>query len=170
MTPKQINKYDVIGENVALVDISTPSHPHAEMLINLDRWLELLEVGIGRVFCHKDERKNTGYAVVRVAGKSRRIHRLLLPDSIMVDHKNRNGLDNRECNISPSSPSANGKNKGLPSNNKSGTIGVHWHKRRKKWVAQIAVAGKTKHLGIYEDVDSAVTAREEAGIKYGYTN
>ena len=49
-----------------------------------------------------------------------------------------------------------------PNTNTSGRKGVHFDKRRNKWVAYIALQKKRKHLGYYDKFEDAVKAREEA--------
>lgn len=46
--------------------------------------------------------------------------------------------------------------------NKSGSRGVSWDSKRKKWVAQIVFKGKNYHLGRYEEKEDAASARKEA--------
>lgn len=48
----------------------------------------------------------------------------------------------------------------LLKSNKSGHNGVYYDKRRDRWVAQITFQGKTKYLGSFEELDSAVKARQ----------
>jgi hypothetical protein len=45
------------------------------------------------------------------------------------------------------------------SNNHSGKIGVYWHSTRCRWVAQIKINGKVKHLGTFRQYDDAVACR-----------
>lgn len=47
----------------------------------------------------------------------------------------------------------------LSANNTSGFTGVHWDRRREKWVAQIRFKGKLYRLGSYSDLRDAVRAR-----------
>jgi len=52
--------------------------------------------------------------------------------------------------------------------NTSGTPGVSWCKRRKKWRAYCKIAGKQHSLGSYDDLDSATKAvREHNSSAYG---
>jgi hypothetical protein len=46
-------------------------------------------------------------------------------------------------------------NRRLFKNNHSGYRGVSWHKGVKKWVAQIRIEGKKKHIGYYETPEMA---------------
>ena len=55
----------------------------------------------------------------------------------------------------------------LRADNKSGVVGVSWNIRRKRWVAQILVAGKVIHLGRFFEKEDAITAREAGEIEYG---
>ena len=47
-------------------------------------------------------------------------------------------------------------------NNTSGITGVYWHKNNKKWIAQITVNNRIKHLGTFSDMNDAVKARKMA--------
>lgn len=48
------------------------------------------------------------------------------------------------------------------SDKKSGHVGVAWHKGHQKWIAYITVSGKQKYLGVFNDLDDAIAAREKA--------
>lgn len=47
-------------------------------------------------------------------------------------------------------------------NNTSGHVGVSFNKRRQKWEAYIQFKGYLYHLGLYEDIQDAIKAREQA--------
>ena len=84
----------------------------------------------------------------------------------IVDHINRNKLDNRKCNLRICTYSQNQMNKCVQSNNKSGYTGVRWDKRAKKWKVQITVNKKQLHLGYYNDIEEAIKVRKKAEIEY----
>jgi AP2 domain len=63
-------------------------------------------------------------------------HRLVLPEADIVDHKNRNGLDNRKKNLRDGSGGVNNNNLSLYDNNISGTNGVSFHTGGKYWCAR----------------------------------
>ena len=73
-------------------------------------------------------------------------HQLVLPDIDKVDHKNRNGLDNRKKNLRDGSDGVNNNNQALLGNNISGTNGVYFDKRDKSWVAKWSENGKRRSI------------------------
>ncbi len=79
------------------------------------------------------------------------------PKGMQTDHINGNGLDNRRENLRVVTHRKNAQNRHTPKSSKY--PGVTWHKSARKWQAQIRVAGKKHHLGLYED-------EETAGIVY----
>ena len=48
----------------------------------------------------------------------------------------------------------------------SGVNGVTWHKQSTSWMSYIRVDSKLINLGCYENLDSAIEARQNAEIKY----
>ena len=73
-------------------------------------------------------------------------HQLVLPDVDIVDHDNRNGLDNRKKNLKDGSDGVNQNNQSLLSTNISGTNGVSFNKKDKSWVARWYKNGKRKSI------------------------
>lgn len=51
------------------------------------------------------------------------------------------------------------RNSGNHSNNVSGVKGVVWHKKGKKWAAEISVSYTKFYLGLFLDFDEAVCTR-----------
>ena len=86
-----------------------------------------------------------------------------------VDHENGIRSDNRFINLKPATHRQNAKNTSIRRNNKSGVVGVHWHKKAGKWSAMIGVdGGKSIYLGLFESLDDAAAARKHAEQKYGF--
>jgi len=87
------------------------------------------------------------------------MHRFILnlsdTDKIMVDHINRNPLDNRKCNLRLCTNAQNLRN---------GEVrikGISWHKRIKKWRARITFNNQRIYIGIYNNPDDAYNAFKE---------
>lgn len=97
------------------------------------------------------------------------LHRFLMnvtDSKTIIDHINRNPLDNRKCNLRICTNQQNICNCDVPKNNKSGCKGVYWAKDKQKWTVQVTVNNKTIYIGRYSDYDEAVQARIEAAKKY----
>lgn len=92
------------------------------------------------------------------------LHQLLLgpqPKGLEIDHRNRNGLDNRRQNLRVGTISQNRANSRRRHNNKSGLKGV-WSARGNgnRWRAGLRVNGTSIHLGVF-------TSKEDAARAYG---
>ena len=118
--------------------------------------------------------KGKQYRYVMIDGKSYSSHRIIwlmvygcFPKND-IDHINGNGLDNRIENLRDATTSENCRNRKIPSNNKSGIIGVSWEENVSKWRARIRHDGKLLCLGLFENLQDAEKARKNAEIKYGY--
>lgn len=132
-----------------------------------------LVYGRGKNFLKEAGCKSDGYVVIQINGKSQKAHRLawLYEYGYMprqVDHINHVRSDNRICNLREATQKENMKNSSISSRNRSGVTGVCWCKRNKKWLSQIMVDGRTKHLGYHLDKFEAICARKSANNKYGF--
>ena len=92
------------------------------------------------------------------------MHRLILGiprgDKRQVDHINRNGLDNRRCNIRVATHSQNMHNRPVNPFSKTGIKLVH---RRENGVYFVRL-----RLGPFKSAEEATQARDEAWEKLGY--
>lgn len=84
----------------------------------------------------------------------------------VVDHINRNPLDNRKCNLRVCSQQQNTINRSLRNDNTSGKSGVTFHKRIGKWQSNVYLSGKRYHLGYFDNKEDAIAARLEGEEKY----
>lgn len=109
-----------------------------------------------------------GYACVMVGKSQIPLHRFLVnaPNGKVVDHINRNKIDNRICNLRICGKSLNAMNCKIKSNNTSGYRGVWLRKDTNKWVAEIKVNYKKISLGCYESKADAIRARRNAENEY----
>jgi hypothetical protein len=85
---------------------------------------------------HKTHNKDTYYATSRVNGNHCQMANFILNHDpkgcrgqFIVDHINRDGLDNRKCNLRIISRSQNAINRKIPDNNTSRIVGVYHNKR-----------------------------------------
>lgn len=83
-----------------------------------------------------------------------------------VDHINRNGLDNRRCNLRPATRSQNLQNATKHYSGTSHFKGVCWSMRRHNWRATIKVGGRYIHLGYFEDEIEAAISYDHAAIAH----
>jgi len=166
LTPKQealYGKNDLIADHGEWVevDISTKKWPNKVMKIDKAGLGALREAGIGRFFY-----ASCGYVQCMMGGKTTYVHRILLPGSKVVDHKNHDTLDNRMKNLRACTQVENMRNSGRRKNNTSGHRGVSWSKRSKKWQVHVMVNRKSIFIGMFESINNAVSARKEAELKY----
>ncbi len=122
---------------------------------------------------YAQEIKNNVYAVKRIGRKTIYMHQeviqrmgLVIPEGHVIDHKDRNGLNNNRDNLRIVTHSINHHNLKLYSNNKSGVKGVFYYKRKRKWIVNIEVNKLSIHLGYFDIFEDAVAARLQAEIKY----
>lgn len=97
------------------------------------------------------------------------MHRLIMgipTNGMTIDHINRNGLDNRRNNLRIVTVSQNNINRGISRRNTSGYTGVHWHSRRKKWIAVLQIDKKKIALGIFDTKEEAIKCRKEGEKKH----
>ena len=105
------------------------------------------------------------YAVRRIAigkrsenkGKTIIMHRVIMGTvpGIEIDHKNRNGLDNRKENLREATRAQNTINTRTRITTWSGLRGVDWYPKYNQWRARITIDKKTIHLGYFDTKEEA---------------
>lgn len=76
--------------------------------------------------------------------------------TLIVDHENRNGSDNRWVNLRPANKVQNAYNSKMYKTNTSGFKGVWLHRKTGKWVAMIRITHVgPKYLGLFATPEEA---------------
>ena len=99
------------------------------------------------------------------------MHRELLGISdagrgVIGDHIDGDTLNNRRSNLRGVTSSQSCMNRGKPSNNTSGVVGVYFNKKRGQWFAKIKVEGREICLGHVSTLKEAARLRREGERKY----
>lgn len=116
------------------------------------------------------------YKRIKIDGKSFSVHRIMWlfytggwPNN-GIDHIDGDSLNNKANNLRDVTVKENLKNKKKYNSNKTGCCGVWLNKNNKtpRWIAYITVNKKRIHLISTPCFDSAVKARKEAEVEYGF--
>lgn len=137
------------GETVLIDAIDWP-------LISARRW-----------FAHRQPNATYARTAIVAGQPCVLMHRLILGDrpGFDVDHINHNGLDNRRVNLRWATRRQNVANQLIARTNTSGYKGVSWHKKTKKWRAQIGDRHGRSHLGYFATAEDAAHAYDLAAIE-----
>lgn len=111
----------------------------------------------------KNKARTQTYRRIYVEGRRRMAHALAWlyvygEEAAILDHIDRDGLNNRIDNLRICDKSQNGANSGKKRSNTSGYKGVTWSRNRGKWVAQLTVRRKQICIGYFDDPVEAHSA------------
>lgn len=90
------------------------------------------------------------------------VHRLLTdcPKGLVVDHINRNPLDNRKENLRVCTVKDNNNNRKVRCTNKTGVSGIHIENRTGKYITRLYINDKRIYVGKFNTLDEAKEALE----------
>lgn len=110
------------------------------------------------------------YAMTNVGGKRRSLlmHNLILPlpKGKQTDHRDLNGLNNTRANLRIATPGQNQMNKAMRVDNKTGAVGVRFHKKSGKYRAEIWSDRTYHYLGSFVTMQEAVLVRDAAARRF----
>lgn len=81
---------------------------------------------------------------------------------LVVDHIDRNPLNNTKKNLRTGTYGENNCNRDIVKRNTSGCVGICWNEKRNKWFAQITFKGKHNWLGYFVNKIDAIVAYNKA--------
>jgi len=109
-----------------------------------------------------------GYRLVMVDGVFHMVHRVAWTHFYgewprgAIDHINGKRTDNRIQNLRVATLSENQHNRHrVAKNNKSGTTGVHWDRRKRKWRTAAPQLNGQRETKLFKRKDAAIAARSE---------
>lgn len=126
----------------------------------------------GRVIGTKAKNRNTFYWRAKIRGRYHSLHRVAWAinygvwPSGQIDHRNGDGLDNRLENLRDATHTQNQRNQRIHKKNTTGVRGVSPYRRTGQFQALILFNGKRLHLGCFDTVEAAASARAAAEAKY----
>ena len=113
--------------------------------------------------------KDNSYKRVYINGRHYKQHRLIwmmvygeFPDNYQIDHKDRNGLNNRIDNLRLATASQNSRNRASRPGSTSRFLGVS--RTRTGWVSAIGYDGFVEVLGHFQSEGEAAHAYNDAAI------
>lgn len=150
------NEYSIDKNNVVHVTLRTGE----EMICDLDDW--------DRLKRYTWTNDNHGYAIAKGDKRKIKFHIEVKgrKRGYVVDHQDRNKLNNRKSNLRFLTKSENAINSHVRKDNTSGITGVGMNNRKNRWVARIVVNQRNIHLGTFKSKEEAIKARKDAEEKY----
>ena len=103
------------------------------------------------------------YGMVWYQGRMQQAHRVSwelsngpIPEGLLIDHMCHTTLCVNANHLRTATYTQNNENvQGPRSTNKTGVLGVSWHKASQKYIAQVSRNGKSIYLGGYDSIEEA---------------
>jgi len=160
---RKSNEYILHEEYAEIICLNSKNKENGRLLIDLDdiekckeyKWCMSQDRGVSR---SKDRKLILIYRLIMGYDE--------IKCGIIIDHINRNKLDNRKSNLRFVTNQQNSFNSSKNDNNKSGIIGVRFDKHRNKWSAELMRDNNWKLKKRYKTKEEAIIARLQAEVKY----
>lgn len=96
------------------------------------------------------------------------MHRMVnrTPRGLHTDHIDGDGLNNTKANLRTATRTENARNRAPNRTGTSKAKGVHWNKRKQRWVASIRVNKNLMFLGLHKSEQAAAAAYAEAAAHH----
>lgn len=161
------NEYCIMGDYV-IIKITSKGEKY-EYLIDLDD-LPMLDSYTGTFSRGSDGYAYASFKTSKGNRKKIAMHRMIMqPDEkLVVDHINRNTLDNRRSNLRIITISQNSQNIYGNKRSRTGVRGVSKNSKKwgKPWRARLRVDGRDVQLGAFDSIEEAERVVIEARKKY----
>jgi len=92
--------------------------------------------------------------------------RMGLDVSKIIDHEDRNKLNNQSYNLREATKSQNNFNSKLRNDNTTGYRGIYWHNLHQKYEVKIQINGDRINFGLFKTMTEAKEVRNKAILKY----
>lgn len=164
------NRYEVKGNEVTIF-LQSKDGIFIETIIEREDFKKIDEFK-GTWYAWWEKNTNSYYVVGNSVENGKRItvrmHRFIMdaPKNMVVDHKNRNTLDNKRGNLRILTREQNQQNLKPQKSNFLGIRGVAWEERSKSYKVTVKVDGKSKFIGRFKSLEEAAESAKNTRKKY----
>ena len=156
-----------VASNISLADLGTAIVSLSHGLSAIIDAADIDKVsGFRWYVTGRDKGRKRGYAARAGAnGKHIFMHHIICPvrDGFIVDHKDRDTLNNRADNLREATHAGNAVNK-TPSKKRAGYVGVSYYPKTDRWTASVGHKMKRIHVGYFSTAREAALARDAAAL------